>query len=206
MASPIEFILKTLAVKFSQSKLNLHAHRCMTLSTSNYEANYNLANAITDIRITNTSAATATTANLIFVRFEWFTDAEIFENGLKIRSMDGLTLQGRNGINPGAHELTMTQAVISKASADSSAIVAASAGNIVRIWKIFLISTAANIITFEDSDGTDLSGAMSFAANSGIVLDLEQIPITCAVGKGFNILASAADQISGMVWSTTTAV
>lgn len=79
-------------------------------------------------------------------------------------------------------------------------------GLIIRVYKLFLvINTPAVTIKFQDGS-TDLTGAMSLAANGSITLDLDGQPwFVCSSGNAFNITQSGTTQISGAVYYTLTA-
>lgn len=90
-------------------------------------------------------------------------------------------------------------AAIDTATAASNAIVAPVTGKRVRILGGFIIVAASVVVTFEDSDGTNLTGAMTMG--EGVVMPISSYLgyMETAVGKGFNMLLGGAVQVSGGV-------
>jgi hypothetical protein len=89
---------------------------------------------------------------------------------------------------------------VSFASASSNTVIAAVAGEIIRVYRVLLVANAAANLTFQDGS-TALSGAMALAANSPVVLPNCGIPwYQTSPGNAFNILSSTGAQISGTLW------
>jgi hypothetical protein len=89
---------------------------------------------------------------------------------------------------------------VSFASASSNTIVAGVAGQIIRVYRVLLVNTAANSLTFQDGS-TALSGAMLLGVSSILILPNCGIPwYQTSPGNAFNILASAGSQVSGTIW------
>ena len=89
---------------------------------------------------------------------------------------------------------------VSFASASSNTVIAAVAGEIIRIYRVLIIAAAAATLTFQDGS-TALSGAMALAANGTIILPNCGIPwFQTSAGNAFNILSSTGAQISGTIW------
>ena len=111
--------------------------------------------------------------------------------------MAGVTLQPLDG----ASDLQRS-VLTSAAGGDIPAPAAAGAGQIIRVYKLFLVVTGATSITFKDGS-TALSGAMALAANGAITLDLDGQPwFVCSPNSAFNINSSASTQVSGTVYYT----
>ena len=97
--------------------------------------------------------------------------------------------------------------VIDRATAASHALIAAVSGKRVRVYGLYIRSAGTVTVTFEDDDGTNLTGPMDFAARE----QLEWYPISdgqggwlpylvTQQGDGFNMLLSAGTQVSGTLW------
>lgn len=98
----------------------------------------------------------------------------------------------------------LTSAKIDSAAGGDIAAIAAIAGKISRIYKMFLVVTGATVITFKDGS-TALTGAMSLPANGAIILDLDGQPwFLTSINSAFNINSSAATQVSGALYFTQT--
>jgi len=91
-------------------------------------------------------------------------------------------------------------AVVNITAAASNVIIAAVASRKIRILGWSLVSLLANTLTWEDEDAVKLVGPCSLGATGDWTA-----PYTPAgwqetpVGKGLNLLASAADQVGGVV-------
>jgi hypothetical protein len=95
------------------------------------------------------------------------------------------------------------QAPINGASATVT-VIAATAGTIFRVYKIWLVTGGPTNLTFEDGT-TALDGPVPMLSNGSIVLDMDGWPwFTTSVGNAFNILNSGTAQISGTVYYTQT--
>ena len=85
-------------------------------------------------------------------------------------------------------------------SGSSIAGVAASAGQVIRVYKMFLVVGGATNITFEDGS-TALCGPLPLLANESIVLDIDGTPwFTTTSGNAFNIANSGSVQVSGTIY------
>lgn len=84
--------------------------------------------------------------------------------------------------------------------ADSDEIIAAVGGFRQKILTYVVVCDGATTITFEDTDGTDLSGAISLAANGGISANSSVVGLMqTSVGKGVKLLKSAAVNCDGHI-------
>lgn len=100
------------------------------------------------------------------------------------------------------HVGTLTEVAIDTATAATLEVIAATAGQTIRIYKIFLFCGAANTITLKNGS-TNLMGAMAVTAGGGFVIDPDaggHCPITLTSGNAFNILIGSSQQVSGRVW------
>ena len=110
--------------------------------------------------------------------------------------MAGVSLQPRDGY-------TLQVAVVS-ATATSTAAIAATASNFIRVYKMMLVAATATTVKFQDGT-TDLTGLMTLGAGGGILLDLDGQPwFTCSVGAQFTVAQSGSSQLSGAIYYTLT--
>ena len=110
--------------------------------------------------------------------------------------MAGVTLQPLDGSG------LLAVKVDNNGSGDIAAPGAQGAGQIIRVYKLFIVCTGATSITFKNGS-TALSGAMALAANGAITLDLDGQPwFVCSPNAAFNINSSGSTQVSGAVYYT----
>ena len=109
--------------------------------------------------------------------------------------MSSATIMPQNGLVliPGA--VTSTSATVVG--------VASISGQIIRVYKLFLVVGGVTNLTFQDGT-TALSGALPFVANSSIALNMDGNPwFTTTAGNAFNIGNSGSGvQVSGTVYYT----
>jgi hypothetical protein len=75
--------------------------------------------------------------------------------------------------------------------------------NPVKVYKLLLVASAAVTVTFEDSTGRPLSGAMTFSAGSTVTLPFDTRPwMQTAPGLGFGLNCGTAVPIGGLVLYT----
>ena len=97
----------------------------------------------------------------------------------------------------------LASAAINASGAGDNALVAGVAGQTVRIWKIFLVCSAAVSLKFKDGAGADLTPALAMLANASIVLDVDGEPwFVTGAGNGFVLNLGSAVQVSGRVYYT----
>jgi len=100
----------------------------------------------------------------------------------------------------GTTDTPIKRAVINESTAASNEIIALVAGRQIVLTKIVFVTTAAQSITLQSVDAvpaaTAMTGVMAFGANGGLAMDCK-IELTTA--EAFNILQSAAVQLSGWV-------
>ena len=88
------------------------------------------------------------------------------------------------------------------AAASNVLVAAVSDGNrnAIRIMQVALVADSAVTATFEDEDGTNLSGPMALAANTPLVLPFSPAGWTDTIAaKGLNLLLGGAVQVSGFL-------
>ncbi len=85
------------------------------------------------------------------------------------------------------------------AAGDNTIIAAPAAGLRIRIVNMFLICSAAVAVTLKSGAATNLSGAMSFAANSGMGFNGDFNPLQCNLAQAFVINLGGNVQVSGFV-------
>ena len=93
-----------------------------------------------------------------------------------------------------------TPVAVSFATSGAHTIVPIVAGKSVQVFSVVLSVAGATAVTFEDTDGTDLTGPMSLATGVPLVLPFSGVPwVTAAAGKGLGIASSNAVQVSGTI-------
>lgn len=95
------------------------------------------------------------------------------------------------------------QVTIDQATAASHVLVAGTTGKrILVVGLVIAVGGTAVNVTFEDQDGTNITGPLPFGANGGMVLQRNindghfHVP---TAGKGLNMLLSGAVQASGIL-------
>jgi hypothetical protein len=108
-------------------------------------------------------------------------------------------------ISPAAG-VVLTPAFASIAAATDTALVAAAANKIVRVYRVLLLPSAANNITFEDSALAALGPLLTFsgATNSTpTMLDYTGEPwFVTGAGLGFSIKTSTGAPTGVQIWFT----
>ncbi len=95
----------------------------------------------------------------------------------------------------------LSRAAITFSGSGDNALVAAVAGQIVQVYRIFFVVGGTTNLTFKDGASTSLSGAMPFIANGAMVLDNSGDPwFTTTAGNAFILNSSSGVQISGTVY------
>ena len=96
---------------------------------------------------------------------------------------------------------------IDKATAASHSLVTAVLGKRVRVYGLYIRSAGTVTVTFEDDDGTNLTGGLDFAARESLtwtpISDGQGgwLPyLVTQQGDGFNMLLGGAIQVSGTLW------
>jgi hypothetical protein len=98
-------------------------------------------------------------------------------------------------------QATIVRLAVDVNTAASNVLVAAQGtGKKIRVLYFFLVSVTANTITFEDTDGTNLTGAMALGANGGISGTAAPWGIfETPANKGLNLLLTGATQVGGIL-------
>ena len=96
----------------------------------------------------------------------------------------------------------LSEAIINAAANGDNLVVAATGGQTIRVYKMFLFIAAATTITVKDgAGGAALTGAMAFPANYSWTLDFDGAPwFTTSAGNAFNINTNGANQMSGRLF------
>ena len=104
-------------------------------------------------------------------------------------------------IGPAELGSALAFAVVSS-SATGIAAVAGVTGQIIRVYKLFLVVGGTTTLTFQDGS-TGLSGGLPMVVNGSIVLDMDGQPwFKTSSGNAFNISNSGNLQVSGTVYYT----
>ena len=96
---------------------------------------------------------------------------------------------------------------IDTATAASNSLVAAVSGKRVRVYGLWIQAAGTVVVTFEDDDGTNLTGGITLNARETV----EWFPLSNGKGEwlpylvtqqgdGFNMLLGGAVQVSGTLW------
>ena len=102
------------------------------------------------------------------------------------------------GVNIIPQTTLLTNASVNAASTFT---LSATAGKIYRIYRVFIVISAAGTVQFQDG-ANNLTGAIPLNINGQIFLDHSGDPyFTCTSGNAFNIVASAG-VINGFVSHT----
>ena len=102
-----------------------------------------------------------------------------------------------------AYGTLLQRASISFATTGDNIIIAAVAGQIIQVYRIFFITTTAITLTFKDGASNALTGALPLAANGAITLDHSGDPwFVTTAGNAFILNQSGTSQVSGAVWFT----
>lgn len=95
---------------------------------------------------------------------------------------------------------------IDVATASTTTLVAAVTGKRIFVYRLFMQSAGIQTVTFRDSTPTNMMGAVDFTARERLTLDLGNLegdhPVpwfTTAMGTSFQMVTSAAVQVSGRV-------
>ena len=95
----------------------------------------------------------------------------------------------------------LQSAIINSAAGGDLVIVAAVAGQAVRVYRLILFPITASNITIKDGANTSLTGAMTIGTGGLIQLPYDGEPwFVTSVGNAFIINSSAAVQVSGRAY------
>ncbi len=97
----------------------------------------------------------------------------------------------------------LLSAPIAITAAGLNPILIGGAGIVIRVYRLAIITAAANSLTFQDG-AIALSGAMSLSANEGMAFDFETKPwFTITPGNNFGITLTAAAFVNGILYYTS---
>jgi len=98
----------------------------------------------------------------------------------------------------------LARAPVSFSTNGTNTIVSGIPGQVVRVYRIFFVTSAATTVTIQDG-GTNLSGAIPLGQNGSVVLDTSGDPwYQSSPGNPINITSNTTAQISGSLWYTQT--
>ena len=104
---------------------------------------------------------------------------------------------------PVSSGLNIQRAIINVATATTTTLVAAVAGQVINVYSWELFCNAANSITIIDSTPTTLVPIQAYVANQGVIRSMRSAPwFSTAAGKSLQMTTSAAQQCSGNVYYT----
>ena len=96
----------------------------------------------------------------------------------------------------------LLEAIINWAVGGDSTIITGVVGQVIRVYRYFLVVGGATNITYKDQT-IALTGPVPLAANEAMVFTFDTKPwYTCAVGDNFVINSSNAVQVSGRAYYT----
>ena len=132
--------------------------------------------------------------------------------GLDIRNADGTSTTLKTALDGGEHvlsvheptQVTIQRAVISASNSGDNTIVAATAGEKIKVLGMMLVASGDVSIRFESgAGGTALTGVMDLgAAGNGFILPVSRPGwhwMETAVGALLNLELSTATQVSGFI-------
>lgn len=129
-------------------------------------------------------------------------------NGTTLDMQRTLPGAANTGLGTGAIGLTklsgsqLTKQTVNITSGTSTAVIAGTAAQFVRVYRIMLNFAATQTLDIRSSGGTSLVGAaMSFGANGGLVLDFDGEPwLTTLTGEGLTLVTTTTGAVNGVVY------
>jgi hypothetical protein len=119
-------------------------------------------------------------------------------NNIGVVSISGTI--AASSVNFGAGDAGLSAGAINFATSGSNAVVAASTGRAIRIYKLFFKTMAQTNLTFWSGTAGAFTGAMTFGPSEGMVLDFSGDPwFTVNTSHPFVMSSSNAVQVSGQV-------
>jgi len=98
----------------------------------------------------------------------------------------------------------LTQIGVNQTTAGDLTLIPAVAGKTIKVYRVFLMSGVAGMLTPKDG-ATPFCGPLPFSANGGLIMDYDGKPwFTCSLGNAFVMNMSAAGQLSGRIGYTVT--
>lgn len=105
-----------------------------------------------------------------------------------------------HGIVPTTSPHPLSTLAIDFSTTGANTVISATAGQTIRVFKIFFVANAQTDITIKDGS-TALTGAMSMGANGGFTLDYDKIAwFVTSAGAAFVLSQSGTAQVSGRVY------
>lgn len=94
----------------------------------------------------------------------------------------------------------LTRVQVNINTAVTTALVTATAAQVIRVYRAFFFITAADSLTFASAASALLGGALAFPGVGTITWDLTGIPwLTCGTNEALNLTTTTTAQISGFV-------
>lgn len=94
----------------------------------------------------------------------------------------------------------LTEAVVNINTATTTAVVSATASQITRVYRLFLVFGATQTLDIKDGT-TSLTGVMSFGPGAGLVLDFSERPwFTGTANTALNFVTTTTGQVSGRIY------
>lgn len=107
-----------------------------------------------------------------------------------------------SGIIPTGNASNFTAAAITFSNTGDNIVIAGTANQTIRVFRIFFVTSAATNITIKNGAGTSLTGAMAMGANGGFTLDFQnEAWFITSAGNDFIINQSGTAQVSGTIYS-----
>jgi hypothetical protein len=97
----------------------------------------------------------------------------------------------------------LAEAVSISSSGNNTVVAAGTASQIIRVYRLLLVPTAAVTITLQDGGSTALSGAMPLAANQVFLLPFDTDPwVITSPGNAFIAKLGSGVAVNGMCFFT----
>lgn len=107
---------------------------------------------------------------------------------------------GHGIVITGSSTSPFTEAAINFSSTSDNDVVAATANQTIRVFRLFFIASADTTITIKDGS-TALTGAITLFAGGAFVLDYQDLAWFCtSAGNAFVISQTGTAQISGRIY------
>lgn len=110
---------------------------------------------------------------------------------------------GALGVIVAPNGALLTAVAVNIATGTTTQLVAAVAAQVVRIYRIFLVVSAADNLTFKTAAASLHGGALVYPANGGLVFDYSGEPwFVCGTNEALNLTTTTTAQVSGLVYYT----
>ena len=98
----------------------------------------------------------------------------------------------------------MNQASINISTSGDNTVITGVSGQVIKVYKLFLVVNAAVNLIFKNGASTNLTGTMNMLANGSVTLDNNHVNdppwFVMSSGNGFVINLSSGQQVSGRVY------